>query len=195
MQKPFAPFSILKNEQGFVLVMAMVALLMLVVVGISVMNTTSVEVEIAGNEKFHKMAFYNADSGVYATPKIISRAIEAGGDPVEGPSVNMYGVGTTVSAANAFYNEIMGFVASDAEDDLEYTLVDQQVGVDVIRFSTEILAGGGAEFAAGSAGVGSGSTGGIAINYNITSTGSAPGNSTSTVSARYRKVPGTAGGL
>ncbi len=194
MQKPFAPFSILKNEQGFVLVMAMVALLMLVVVGISVMNTTSVEVEIAGNEKFHKMAFYNADSGVYMSPKIISRAIEAGGDPVEA-SVTMYGVGTVVSAGNAFYNEIMGFVASDAQDDLEYTLVDQQVGVDIVRFSTDILAGGGAEFAAGSAGVGSGSTGGIAINYNITSTGSAPGNSTSTISARYRKVPGTAGGL
>lgn len=194
MRKPFAPFCILKNEQGFVLVMAMISLLVLVVVGISVMNTTSVEVEIAGNEKFHKMAFYNADSGVYMSPKIISRAIEAAADPVE-PSVTLYGAGTVVSAGNAFFNEIMGFAASDAADDLEYTLVDQQVGVDVVRFSTEILAGGGAEFAAGSAGVGAGSTGGIAINYNITSTGSAPGNSTSTVSARYRKVPGTAGGL
>jgi hypothetical protein len=194
MNKQLAPFSILKNEQGFVLVMAMVALLILVVLGISVMNTTTVEVQIAGNEKFHKMAFYNADSGVYMSPKVISRAIEADADPVEA-SVTLYGVGPLATGGTEFYNEIMGFTVSDADDDLEYTLVDEVVGVDIVRFSTEILAGGGAEFAAGSSGVGAGATGGVAINYDLTSTGSAPGNASSTVTARYRKVPGTAGGL
>lgn len=55
--------SIAKNEDGFVLVAALLTLILLVMVGISATTTTTIEIQIAGNEKAYNMAFFQADGG------------------------------------------------------------------------------------------------------------------------------------
>lgn len=55
---------ILKNEQGSVLVLAMVVLVVLTIIGIAATRTSTTELRIAGNEKFYKEAFYSADAGI-----------------------------------------------------------------------------------------------------------------------------------
>lgn len=54
------------NEHGFVLVTALILLLILTVIGISLNNTSVVEMQVAGNEKFQKEAFAQADGGTQA---------------------------------------------------------------------------------------------------------------------------------
>ncbi len=52
---------ILANEDGFALVTAMLFLVALTVIGIAATNTTSIEVDIAGNEKVYRRNFYLAE--------------------------------------------------------------------------------------------------------------------------------------
>ena len=51
------------NDRGSVLVVALLILVLLTLMGISATTTSTIEVQMAGNEKFHEMAFYAAESG------------------------------------------------------------------------------------------------------------------------------------
>lgn len=55
--------NILRNEQGSILVISLIVLMMLTLIGISITTTTSIELQISGNEKLRKIAFYKADGG------------------------------------------------------------------------------------------------------------------------------------
>ncbi len=196
------PSTIIKNEDGSALIFAILILALLTLIGISATTTSTIEVQIAGNDKFHKMAFYGADSGVYTIPKVISRALDEHATP--GNLVNhTYGAFTYLdtgtdddgSSGSTFYRELAGFAPNDTSPDIKFALGGDDVEVDVERDRAENLVGGGAEFASGSEGLGAGSTGGVAIFYDLDSFGSGPSNSLSNIGAVYRKVVGTAGGL
>jgi hypothetical protein len=61
------------NEQGSVLVVSLILLVLLTTIGISASRTTSIELQIAGNEKAHKQAFYTAEAArgyVTQTPSL-----------------------------------------------------------------------------------------------------------------------------
>jgi len=186
-----------KNEDGSVLIVALLILVFLTIIGISATTTTNIEIQIAGNEKFHKIAFYHADSGVYTTPKLISACIDSGAE------INI-GSGTTEpdieyitgSSSTLFYRQVMYPDEYDEGDkDIQFTLGGNNIQVDVENSGSKNLAGGGVEFAAGAEGIGAGSGGGVAIYYKMDSSGDGPANSISNVSAVYRKVVGVSGGL
>lgn len=171
-----------KDEQGSVMVVALLVLIILTVIGIGANNTTSTDIQIAANEKFHKLAFYNADAGVYATPKLISDAIDSGANP-SGTGFTYLDTGT-----DKFFRELMGYDTNDSDRDIRFVLGGRNVELDVQRNRAESLAGGGAEFAAGAEGIGSGSSGGFATYYDLDSFGDGPSSATSNVGATYRKV-------
>lgn len=50
------------NEEGSALVVALVFLGLLTILGIVAATTSKVEIQISGNQKFHKMAFYAAEA-------------------------------------------------------------------------------------------------------------------------------------
>ena len=54
--------SILKNEEGSVLLVGVMILLLLTIIGIAATNTTTIELQIAGNDRVHKTAFYAAEA-------------------------------------------------------------------------------------------------------------------------------------
>lgn len=58
-RKPFRH----NNQDGFVLVLSLIMLAVLSVIGIAALNTTDVELQIAGNDKAEKVVFYGAESG------------------------------------------------------------------------------------------------------------------------------------
>ena len=199
-------FSQLINEQGSVMVIALLMLSLLTIIGISAAKTTGIETQIAANEKFHKTAFYNADSGIYVSPKLISLCIDSG-EPQQGLS----GIGYLDSSGDPdssdstlddiFYYEIMGYEdilerpAHDSANDMRFALGSHDVDVDVERTGQVSLAGGGSEFGSGSEGIGVGSAGGVALLFTMDSYGDGPGSSQSNVKAEYRKVLGVPGGL
>ncbi len=51
------------NEDGFILVITMLILIVLTLIGLSATRTTNVELQIAGNEKWTQESFYKADGG------------------------------------------------------------------------------------------------------------------------------------
>ena len=58
--------SILNNQQGSVIIMAVIVLALLTVIGISATNTSTTEVQVSTNAVLHNIAFYTADSGIAA---------------------------------------------------------------------------------------------------------------------------------
>ncbi len=57
---------LLKNEDGFVLVIALIMMGLLILLGVSASTTTEIEMQIAGNERSHQIAFYAAEAaGAY----------------------------------------------------------------------------------------------------------------------------------
>ena len=55
--------SIWANEKGSALVLALLILVLLTLMGISATTTSTVEIQMAGGEKFYELAFYSAESG------------------------------------------------------------------------------------------------------------------------------------
>ncbi|MBV5326180.1 MAG: hypothetical protein JZU65_00875, partial [Chlorobium sp.] len=55
--------TIVGNEEGFVLVVSLLILVVLTLLGIAATRTTMVEVQIAGNDKVATRTFYMADGG------------------------------------------------------------------------------------------------------------------------------------
>ena len=197
--------NVVNNERGFVLVSSLLILVILVIIGVAATNTSTIEIQIASNEQFHKIAFYNADSGIFTAPKLIGEAIDTDADPTAAfaPGITLYGADESTTSNDAgyttdrFYNEIYGFVedAQDLARDLRFNSGGLPVDVDIVHSGAHNIVGGGAEFASGSSGVGVGSAGGVEIRYVFTSEGAGPRNSLAQVQAGYRKIPGTAGGL
>lgn len=62
-----------RKEEGSVMIVALLILILLTLMGISATTTTNIEMQVAGNGKFHKMAFYAAEAGrayVAASPEL-----------------------------------------------------------------------------------------------------------------------------
>lgn len=55
----------LNNEKGSTLIIAVVFLLLLTFLGIFATTTSTIEMQISGNDKINKMVFYAADSGIH----------------------------------------------------------------------------------------------------------------------------------
>ena len=56
--------TVMKNENGIALVVAMVMLLLLTMIGIMALNTSSTELRIVGNYRNTEVAFFAAEGGV-----------------------------------------------------------------------------------------------------------------------------------
>ena len=180
--------SLLTDEQGSILVIGLIMLAFLTIIGIAATRTTEIEIQVAGTDEYHKIAFYSADSGVYTTPKLISAAID-------NAAVQAVASGSYTPDSGSFYREVLGFDAWDSATDVHYIMGDYQATVDVNRTGTKNLPGGGTEFASGAEGIGVGSAGGVAIFYDIDSFGTGPDSAQSRITAVYRKVVGVAGGM
>jgi len=55
----------LENENGFVLVVALLMLVVLTIIGLSGSSTTQIELQISGNERVARNLFYTAEAAAY----------------------------------------------------------------------------------------------------------------------------------
>ena len=65
------------NEEGTVLIIALLMLVLLTVIGISASTISNIELQVAGNEKFYKIALFAADGGTEAGAELLEKNIEA----------------------------------------------------------------------------------------------------------------------
>ncbi|MGV1100356.1 pilus assembly PilX family protein [Thiovibrio sp. JS02] len=71
MQERVNMFARVNNEQGFVLVFAIVMLFLLVIIGFSASNLSFIESKISGNEKAQNETFYATDGGAQASSEFL----------------------------------------------------------------------------------------------------------------------------
>ncbi len=70
------PFSLLNNQRGSALIIALLMLVVLTLIGISATTTTTFELQISGNDKLYKRSFFAADGGTSAGSELVEQSIE-----------------------------------------------------------------------------------------------------------------------
>ena len=139
-------------------------LVLLTLMGISATTTSTIEVQMAGNEKFHDMAFYAAESGWQTSLNWLDAQY-----PAVTQNLGWDGVSETFTEAN--YNT-PDYIVLATDNDTEYSVKIEFVG-------TRAVPGYGTNFRR--------------FNYRVDSTGIGPGNARSEVRVVAGKIFDTEG--
>jgi len=70
--KALNKISILKNDNGSALIYAIIILMVLTILGTSSTRTTIIELNISGNDKLHKIAFFACEAGIESGRAILN---------------------------------------------------------------------------------------------------------------------------
>ena len=178
------------NENGAIIVVAIFITLALAVLGALASMLTDVELDIARNDRFGKEAFFVSDAGIPIAGRLVRDiAINEGVNTADYP-------GITIDAN--LLNEVRNYYAGNTSlndkptdtptnnPDLEMSVLERNVGVDIDWRVKKVGAGGSLLFAMGYEGIGADrSHGGVKFYYDVYSTGYAPGNVAARVGAVY----------
>lgn len=190
----------MQDEQGFVLVAALLIMLVLTILGIATTTNTSIELQIAGNDKVHHTTFYQAEGGAMLGSELLEQNFNC---PTGFSSATIAG---TIDANNLTIssNPLMDsatIVAKLADPINQYdaaypltggALPAQEVGYLYYGGSTALLPGGALQMAAGYEGKGKSSAqGGVAKIFDIYSQFKGPTNSESIILFGWRHLVGS----
>ena len=202
---------VVQNEQGFVLVLAMIFMMALTLVGLAAMNNTITQKMIATNDKVHKTTFYEAEGGAVLgselleqnfncvdnfssgtiVPTIWARVLTIGGNNIMVPTITakLY---DPVNNYDAAYS-LTGVTLSNGG--VAAVLPTQDIGYLYYGGTTSVSPGGAIQMAAGYEGKGkSAAQGGVDRLVNIYSQYRGAAHSESVILYRWRHVIGTEGG-
>ena len=180
----------INNEKGAVLVVALIVLGLLMVIGTSITMTSSIELNIARNEKVAKTAFYRAENARVMAGMALESA-DAGTTWPNPEDGDKFGGNSDITMADgSFYTE--GFDVSNAVDDVSSSPDMQMTGmlladVDIDKIEVGPAPGASAEF--GSGYEGTGHEGMIQAIYQIDSVGHEPSGAVAQVRLEYRILP------
>ena len=185
-------FAILNSQDGMVLIVSLLLLLVATVVGITALSTSTTKVMIAGNQRLSEMNFSSADGGISASVPIIETTA------FERTVSATYSADPDITISADFVNEITGALAQDgdtasASPDIRFALGSgtfaTTVSVDVDYLYAGSPAGSAIEFASGYEGFGKGAgSGGAEVYYTVNSLSEGDAGSESGVYAVYRYV-------
>ena len=174
---------------------ALIILAILTIIGASTISTSNIEVQIATNDKVHKMAFYAADGGSELGTELLELNIAC----PTGFSTDNYVKDNITVVDRDFWMQTVapgapGTFPSDTERDV---LINNATGTrtNLSMFGATVLGKGGAiQMSAGYEGKGKGAAGGgTALLYEIHSQHLGLANSESVVAIRWRHNIGSEG--
>lgn len=64
-----------RNEDGYILVLCMLCLVVLTVIGLASVQNTSIELQVSGNDNLQKKTLYGAEGGAIATAEVLEQNI------------------------------------------------------------------------------------------------------------------------
>jgi Tfp pilus assembly protein PilX len=82
-----------RNEDGVVLVLCLITLVLLTLIGVAATTTSQLEAEISGNDKTYKQAFYAAEVSLTAGETVVNSLLSRA-DLNEGTTPGRYVKGT-----------------------------------------------------------------------------------------------------
>lgn len=176
------------EEKGIVLVTSLIIMGLLMVIGTSITMTSSIELDIARNQKVAKTAFYRAENGRV----IAARAIQAADGGTAWSDGDNFESNADITVSDGdFFSE--GFDVNNAVDtvsaspDVQMTN-DLQANMDIDKLEVAPMPGASAEFGAGYEGVGH--EGMVQAIYRIDSVGQEPATGAKAqVRLEYRLLP------
>ena len=125
-----------RREQGAILVVGLVLLLVLTVLGISTMSTASLELSMAGNDQFLENAFQLAESGIDTTVSALNNGtpvpapLNPGVCPAFGAAVAVPPMGGTVAVRVCFQGDIPDITGGSSLGKIrQYHYVNQSTGI------------------------------------------------------------------
>jgi hypothetical protein len=184
-----------ENEEGFVIVLVLMILVVVSIIGISSNRTSIAEKKIVRNERQYKEVFFDADSGPYTIAKLVSKTVDEK-TAQQANDFNFVFLHPTdtdpLALEDHVFRQIMGF---DDHDGGGKDVSFANTLSDIKRDRTTHAPGGATEFGSGADGVGTGSKGGVEIYFNLDSDGLREQNRSVNIIGIYRKVPDITGGL
>jgi|LGOV01.1.fsa_nt_gb hypothetical protein len=168
----------IKNEHGFVLITSLLMLTVLMIIGIAATNTTTIELQISGNDKVAKQTFYQAEAGTQVGIELVEDSIDRAGYGSDD-----FSIGTVLVKYKDFYmneNPTPATPPTDTEwDDPDVELQQTRL---IIKGTTKIVPGSAIQMIAGYEGKGKAAGSGGAIRkYDIWSRHSGNVNSEATI--------------
>jgi len=184
----------MNNSNGGVTVAALLILAILTIIGISAISTSNMEVQIANNDKVHKMSFYAADGGSELGTELLELNIAC---PSGFASDNLAMTADITAVDKDFWMQNVEPVVTYPSDTERDVLIDTAAGThtNLSVFGTTAFGVGGAiQMAAGYEGKGKGAAGGgISLLYEIHSQHLGFANSESVVAIQWRHNIGSEG--
>ena len=184
----------MNNSNGGVTVAALLILAILTIIGISAISTSNMEVQIANNDKVHKMSFYAADGGSELGTELLELNIAC---PSGFASDNLAMTADITAVDKDFWMQNVEPVVTYPSDTERDVLIDTAAGThtNLSVFGTTAFGVGGAiQMAAGYEGKGKGAAGGgVSLLYEIHSQHLGLANSESVVAIQWRHNIGSEG--
>jgi len=174
MSRSRPPFPDAGNERGMVLISALLLLLIVSFMAVGMSTDTSMDVRIAGYEKFKAVSFGNAESALNAGSEVLEDNIyDAGWTPplpIDYPNLDVQYNGTIkiINDENFYMNSNLG------ASPLQFMTMtgDIEAGVVTQRLLSKLAEGGATQMAAGYEMLGKGAAGGgVHVLYNFEATG------------------------
>ncbi len=178
-------FGVLKrDERGSVLIIAILVLLLLTLIGIFATNTTTIDLNISGNDKVSKIAFYQADGGTQVGIELLEQNIySAGFDSNDIGNVRVTDSNFYLNSSNGTPSSVAYFPKSSGGTTPPYTNL-------AIGGNSQLSTGSAIQMAAGYEGKGKGSaSGGVYVVYDVLSQHRGVNNSQASVQVQDRFIP------
>lgn len=180
----------LSNEQGFVLVISLLLLVVATVIGMLALATSTTEVMIAGNARLREINFSLADSGIELSRPIIENTVfNEAVDLTRYPIINDTNLATELVGITGSIPNPDNPANNSSEADIRFRSGVNTILVDIDYYFASPPVGGAIEFASGYEGLGKGAgAGGAQIYYRINSYSVGPLGSMMGTGALYRYV-------
>ncbi|MBV5305682.1 MAG: pilus assembly PilX N-terminal domain-containing protein [Desulfobulbaceae bacterium] len=198
MSKPSSPYTV-ANEQGFVLVTALIIMVLLTIIGIAATNTSVTEIQIAGNDKLQKQTFTQADGGTQMGSNLLEENISCPKGFVSAVPLQIGGAQVRVQNFWALETEpALPYPADDDGTPLRHIRIPNNDAVphtNLFFFGNSSLSTGNAiQMISGYEGTGySAATGGGQLVTNINSQHTGVNNSVSSIRTMWRHIIGHEG--
>lgn len=175
----------LNNEDGMILLTVLILMFIATLLGVISINSSTIEVQISGNEKLVATSFAAAEAGLAVAIPIIEKTHYDSTGSVSPASFTVFDGAADVPAEidSDLYNDITNPDYSrpndgDATDNHPDIYIADlgglgvELSIDIDRLYSEAVGGGALEFAMGYEGVGTGAAGGgVVVYYMINSAG------------------------
>ncbi len=188
------------GESGAALILALLVLTVLTVFSMAAVNSTLFGLRVSNQYKIEQSTLYEADGGADYSAQLIARALanhnaisatDSASANITINAIDSDGKGTSdleaIIGGSTAYNAL--YTVSSASPNVKMNFLGDTVKIDINFIRSRMLAGSSSEFASRYEGLGSGTSGSIALDYQIDSY-STNKNSAITVRAMYKCVEG-----